>query len=154
MLLFLISMSLHFIYNMKRRKFLGTLGILPPILISCGKDEFPDRPTIITGKVIDENNMPVVGLKFQFGGYYLKGISPIPTFSTTGETNKDGIYTISYVVTNGQTVFKPFSDTNYNFNSQYNIYVWKNNQYEQVGNPVGPIIYGETNTFNFQLRKI
>ena len=139
---------------MKRRKFLGVLGIFPPILFSCGKDEFPDRNTIITGKVIDENDMPVVGLKFQFGGYYLKGISPIPTFSITEETNKDGIYTISYMVTNGQTVFKPFSDTNYDFNSQYNIYVWKNNQYEKVGNPVGPIIYGETNTFNFQLRKI
>ncbi len=139
---------------MKRRKFLGTLGMLPPLLFSCGKDEFPDRDTIITGKVIDENNMPVVGLKFQFGGYYLKGISPIPTFSITEETNKDGIYTISYMVNYGQTEFLPESNTNYDLTTQYIIYVWKNNQYEQVGNPVGPIIYGETNTFNFQLRKI
>ncbi|MEA5426845.1 hypothetical protein [Arcicella lustrica] len=138
---------------MKRRKFLGVLGVLPPILFSCGKDEFPDRPTIITGKVIDENNMPVVGLKFQFSGYYLKGLSPIPTFDATEETNKDGIYTISYIVTNGQTEFLPESNTNYDLMTKYNIYVWENNQYEQVGNPVGPIIYGETNTFNFQLRK-
>ncbi|MEA5402270.1 hypothetical protein VB776_05065 [Arcicella sp. DC2W] len=139
---------------MKRRKLLGVLGILPPILFSCGKDEFPDRDTIITGKVIDENDMPVVGLKFQFEADYAKGLSRIPIFDVIGETNKDGIYTIAYMVTYGQTTFKPFSDSNYDLNSQYNIYVWKNNQYEQVGNPVGPIIYGETNTFNFQLRKI
>jgi len=139
---------------MKRRKFLGVLGILPPILFSCGKDEFPDRPTIITGKVIDENDMPVVGLKLQFSGDYAKGLSLIPIFDVIGETNKDGIYTISHMVDYGQTTFLPFSDTNYDLNSQYNIYVWKNNKYEQVGNPVGPIINGETNTFNFQLRKI
>lgn len=140
---------------MKRRKFLGVLGILPPILFSCGKDEFPDRPTIITGKVIDENDMPVVGLKFQFGADYAKSLFyRISIFNVIGETNKDGVYTISHMVDYGETIFKPFSDTNYDLNSVYNIYVWKNNKYEQVGNPVGPIINGETNTFNFQLRKI
>lgn len=139
---------------MKRRKFLGVLGILPPILFSCGKDEFPDRNTIITGKVIDENDMPVVGLKLQFSGDYAKGLSLIPIFDVIGETNKDGIYTISHMVDYGRTTFKPFSDTNYDLMTKYNIYVWKNNQYEKVGNPVGPIINGETNTFNFQLRKI
>ncbi len=139
---------------MKRRKFLGVLGILPPILFSCGKDEFPDRDTIITGKVIDENDMPVVGFKFQFGADYAKGLHRLPIFDVIGETNKDGIYTISHIVDYGLASFKPLGFTTYDLMTEYTIHLWKDNQYEKAGNPIGPIINGETNTFNFQLRKI
>ena len=138
---------------MKRRNFLIALGVVPPLLFcSCGKDEFPSTPTVITGKVVDENDKPVEGVKFRFSGFYLKGISPIPTFGLDAETNKDGIYNISYVVTNGEAEFLPQDSPKYNFNSQFNIFVWKNNQYVKV-NGVGPITIGETNTFNFQIRK-
>lgn len=138
---------------MKRRNFLIALGVLPPLVFSsCGKAEFPASPTVITGKVVDENDKPVEGVKFRFSGFYLKGISPIPTFDVDGETNKDGIYSVSYVVTNGEAEFLPQNSPKYDFNSQFNIFVWKNNQYVKV-NGVGPLIYGEKNTFNFQIRK-
>jgi hypothetical protein len=132
---------------MKRRNFLIALGLVPPLaFVSCGKDEFPSTPTIITGKVVDENSMPAEGVKFRFSGFYLKGTSPIPTFGVDTETNKDGIYNVSYVVTNGEAEFLPKED------SKFNIYVWKNNQYI-IASGVGSITLGETNTFNFQIRK-
>lgn len=138
---------------MKRRTFLSALSILPSMLISCGKDEFPDRPTIITGKVIDENNKPIVGIQLVFGGYYLKGFSPIPTFDEIVETDKDGIYKISYIVPRGQAYLKPLGNTQYDLVTFYDIYIWKNNSYEKMSSSAGQIINGETNTFNFQLRK-
>ena len=132
---------------MKRRKFLIALGVVPPLVFSsCGKDEFPSTPTVITGKVVDENDKPVEGVKFRFSGFYLKGISPIPTFSLDTETNKDGIYNVSYIITNGEAEFLPKEDP------KFNIYVLKNNQYI-IASGVGPLILGETNTFNFQIRK-
>ena len=139
---------------MKRRNFLIALGVVPPLVFSsCGKDEFPSTPTVITGKVIDENNKPVEGFELQFSGYYQKGTSPVPIFDETGKTNNNGIYSISYVVSGGQTTFLPGLNSKFNLVANYDLFVWKDNKYEFVGNPVGPIVYGQTNTFNFQLIK-
>lgn len=139
---------------MKRRKFLIALGVVPPLVFSsCKKDELPKTSTILTGKVVDENDKPVEGFELQFSGYYQKGTSSIPTFDEIGKTNKDGIYSISYVVSGGLTTFLPGLNTKFNLIADYDLYVWKENKYEFVGNSVGPIVYGQTNTFNFQLIK-
>ena len=141
---------------MKRRNFLLALWIMSPLVFSsCKKDELPSTSTIITGKVIDENDKPVEGFVLQFGGYFQKGTSSIPTFDLDDKTNKDGTYKISYLVktSDKQTYFKPIGDYSNNLFSQYDIYVWKDNKYQFVGNPVGPIIYGQINIFNFQIRK-
>jgi hypothetical protein len=100
---------------MKLRKFLIAFGILLPLVFSsCGKDEFPSTPTILTGKVINENDKPVEGFELKFSGYHQKGTSPIPTFDETGTTNSDGIYSISYVVSGGQTSFLPGINAKFN----------------------------------------
>jgi hypothetical protein len=135
---------------MKRRKFLIALGVVPPLVVSsCGKDEFPSTPTVITGKVVDINDKPVEGIGLSFGGGYRKGLSIIPTFDVRVKTNKDGIYRIEKVVPDGTDDasflpdgIPPLSD----------IYLWKDNKYI-IASGVGPIVYGETNTFNFQLRQ-
>lgn len=128
--------------------------MIPPLILSsCEKDEFPSTPTILIGTVVDENDKPIEGFELQFSGYYQKGISSIPSFDVNEKTNKDGIYYISYVVSGGQTTFLPGLNPTFNLVAKYNLYVWKSNKYEFVGNPVGPIVYGQTNTFNFQLIK-
>ena len=54
---------------MKRRNFLITLGVVPPLVLSaCGEDEFPKSPTIISGYVIDEKEKPIKGFGIQFSG--------------------------------------------------------------------------------------
>ena len=140
---------------MKRRKFLITLGVVPPlVLAACKEDAFPTTPTVITGRVVDENDKPVEGVKFKFSGIKPKGISGYPIFDVDGITDQEGVYKISQVVTNeaNTTSFLPTYSPKYS-SYQYSYYVYKDNKYEIVGNPVRPIVYGQTNTFNFQLRK-
>ena len=44
------------------------LGVVPPLVLSACKKEELTPPTIFTGYVIDENNKPVEGTGFIFGG--------------------------------------------------------------------------------------
>jgi hypothetical protein len=137
--------------KMKRRKFLIALGVVPPLLHACSaKLDLPSAATIITGKVVDIDNKPVEGVGFSFGGEYKKGLSGIPTFDVRVNTNIDGIYKINAVVPQG-TESTSFLPEQISFDMIF--YVWKNNQYEKVQSQIVPINYGETNTFNFQIRK-
>jgi hypothetical protein len=137
---------------MKRRNFLIALGVVTLLVLeACStKLDLPSAATIITGKVVDVNNNPLEGIGFSFGGEYKKGLSGIPTFDVSVKTNIDGIYKIEALVPQGteSTSFLPEQIS-------YDVifYVWKNNQYEKVQSPIVPITLGETNTFNFQIRK-
>ena len=147
---------------MKREQFIEALAlsILPLTLLQACQRSLPFAPTVVTGKVIDENNMPVEGVRLAFSGAEVKGISPIPTFRVEADTNKAGVYSLSQVVPNGTsfTNFSPLSYKNSFFFSgqeEYIILVLKNGIYQEMKDRIGiqREDYGKTNTFNFQIRK-
>ena len=79
---------------MKREQFIKSLAlsILPLALLQACKKSLPSTPTVITGKVIDENNMPVEGFMFSFSGIDKKNlINGLPTFLERQKTDKQGI---------------------------------------------------------------
>lgn len=81
---------------MKRRKFLIALGVVPPLVLAACKDE-PIPPTIFTGYVIDENDKPVEGTGFQFGGI-TGGFNAKTTFNVTTKTDAKGYYYLEAVI--------------------------------------------------------
>ncbi|MDZ7898985.1 MAG: hypothetical protein U5N85_13305 [Arcicella sp.] len=82
---------------MKRRIFLIALGVVPPLVLkACKKDE-PIPPTIFTGYVIDENDKPVEGTGFQFGGI-TGGFNAKLTFNVKVKTDVKGYYYIEQVI--------------------------------------------------------
>lgn len=58
---------------MKRRQSLRLLGLFPAWLAAC-KGKFPSAPTVVTGKVVDEDGLPVKDIKFTLEGNKRKGI--------------------------------------------------------------------------------
>ena len=148
---------------MKREQFIKSLvlSILPlALLLQACQKSLPSAPTVVTGKVIDENNMPVEGVKLEFYGAERKGISPIPTFSVEANTNKAGVYSLSQVVPDGTsfTNLSPVSYKNSFFFSgqeEYIIFILENGIYKELiyKPPIQREDYGKTNTFNFQIRK-
>lgn len=135
---------------MKRRQTLRLLGSLPIWLAAC-KGKFPSAPTVVTGKVVDENGLPAEGIELTLVGNKKKGVSPIPTFDERTKTDSDGKYTLSHVVSSN-TDFVVFRiDTG----TQYIPYIERDGQYEILGSSI--IIqqknYGKTKTINLQVRK-
>ncbi len=145
---------------MKRQQFLKQLALLPPLAwmaVAC-KKSFPSTPTVVTGKVIDENGLPVEGVEFQFSGIYKKGFIAIgTTFDLTTQSDKDGIYKFSQIVpsnTDGADIL-PQSNTKFDLEFVYQILLFLNGKYVIIGNPI-PIQrnqYGTTVIINFQIRK-
>ena len=92
---------------MKRRNFLITLGVVPPLVLSACKKDEPTPPTIFTGYVIDENDKPVEGTDFQFGGI-TGGFNGKLTFNETTKTDAKGYYYLEAVIPKetGGVVFK------------------------------------------------
>ncbi len=145
---------------MKRQAFIKALGILPVALLQACKKSFPDTPTIVTGKVIDENNMPVEGVVLEFAGTKPKGLSAISTFRIQVATNKEGIYSLSQVIPNDTSFseFSPFSYKNsffFSIQEKYMVLFFKNGTYKEMTDrlPIQREEYGGTVTFNFQIRK-
>ena len=91
---------------MKRRKFLIALGVVPPLVLATCKDD-PIPPTIFTGYVIDENDKPIEGTGFQFGGV-TGGFNAKTTFNVTTKTDAKGYYYLKAVIPKetGGVVFK------------------------------------------------
>jgi hypothetical protein len=142
----------------KRQAFIKTLSILPMALLQACKKSFPDAPTIVTGKVIDENNMPVEDFFFSFSGIQKNNIiNGVPTFSERKKTNKQGIYIFSVLISSDtdNISFVPEGyENDFPKTSMVELYIEKIGIYEpyaKVGE--GHIQYGQTNTFNFQIRK-
>ena len=76
---------------MKREQFIKSLAlsILPLVVLQACQRRLPSAPTVITGKVIDENNMPVEGFMFSFSGIDKKNlINGLPTFLERQKTDR------------------------------------------------------------------
>lgn len=85
---------------MKRRLFLQGLALAPPLLLTaCGK-ELPYTATIITGIVLDENDVPIQGIKFVFGGN-TGGINPKDTFYEETVSDATGHYYLEKIIPQG-----------------------------------------------------
>lgn len=142
---------------MKKCIFLIFISLLS--FSSCKKDKFPSTPTIITGKVIDENEIPIEGYQFQFSGKDKTNfLNSNITFDSKFETNKDGVYSTSIMVPSNtsSTTFKPigFKLPGGNFDPLYqNIFVFIDGKYLPPYN-ISKIKYGVTNTYNFQVIKL
>ena len=137
---------------MKRRQTLRLLALLPVWLGAC-KGKFPSAPTVVIGKVVDENGLPAEGIELTLVGNKKKGVSPIPTFNERTETDSDGKYILSHVVSS-TTDFVVFDISTSN---KYIPYLDKDQdgQYEILGASltIQPEEYGKTNTINIQIRK-
>ncbi|HEV7347807.1 carboxypeptidase-like regulatory domain-containing protein [Telluribacter sp.] len=134
---------------MKRRQILKLLKALPAgILIAC-QNNFPSTPTVATGKIVDENEMPLEGVSIHLYGFKVKGFSPIPTFEERTKTDKDGTYRLSYVVPRGTHEVRVFPEVNLLIKQGIN------GRYEKVTAPtrVPSEDYGKKLIYNFQIIK-
>ncbi len=82
---------------MKRRQLLKLLGLAPPLLLAGCKFKLPSTPTIVKGKIIDENGNHLEGAGLRLSGLELKGFSGTVTFSITIESDKNGLYELSQI---------------------------------------------------------
>ncbi|GHB72704.1 hypothetical protein GCM10007390_28500 [Persicitalea jodogahamensis] len=129
---------------------LRLLGLLPAGLAACNS-KFPSAPTVVMGKVVDENGMPVMGIELTLGGIKKKGVSPIPTFDVRTETDRNGEYRLSHVVPSGTDFieFVPATGT------KYIPYIERDGQYEILGSfVIRSSDYGTNKTVNLQVRKL
>ncbi len=141
---------------MKRRQILKLLGLAPPLLLtSCGDPKVPSAPTIATGKVIDENNMPIEGVSIGMFGLERRGVSAIATFDIDALTDKDGHYSLSFVVPRGTDFVKVSAEGNSIFSDRtHNILFQRGGIYEEGDDYELHIeSYGKTNTVNYQFIK-
>lgn len=154
---------------MNRRKLLSTLGVFPLALlaISCERKIF-SRPTIITGKVIDQDGNPLKGVPFDFEGFKKTTISGVPTFLISAKSDSAGQYQLSQNIPKGtdaawfflrgnEKVRPVFSENNIHEPSDYKVYVQKDGNYELLTGDLIDILrsqWGKTNTFNFKYEKI
>ena len=145
---------------MKRRNFLIALGVEPPFVLSAyKKDEFPKTPTVITGKVIDENNKPVEGWELLFYGIERNGTSAVDTFAEQQFTDSNGVFSFSIGVPQNtdNVTFGPlgfrFDDKLNRKNSDYLIFVEIGGKFEpRIKDEASPVI-GKENTYFYQIKK-
>jgi hypothetical protein len=109
----------------------------------------------VTGKVTDENNLPVEGVEFLFSGNTRSGLSVINTFSIRETSNTLGAYTLSKVIPSNTDQAELKIVGVFSISPNHTIWILRNGIYEELGNPVNipSSGYGKTNTFNFQIRK-
>ena len=145
---------------MKRRNFLIALGVEPPFVLSAyKKDEFPKTPTVITGKVIDENNKPVEGWELLLYGIERNGTSAVDTFAEQQFTDSNGVFSFSIGVPQNtdNVTFGPlgfrFDDKLNRKNSDYLIFVEIGGKFEpRIKDEASPVI-GKENTYFYQIKK-
>ena len=147
---------------MKRRKFFAFFSASSSLVLNaCKKDKplySPSITTIVKGKVIDENNRPVEGWGFSFGGY-TGSYPPTSTFREDTKTDKDGsyFYSVGIPQTTVRLEYGPVGFINQGALDStktrlYNLFFEKDGKYiPYTGSPY--LITGETNIFNFQIRK-
>ena len=145
---------------MKRRKFLIALGVVHPFVLSaCKKDEFPKTPTVITGKVIDENNKPVEGWELLFYGIERNGTSAVDTFAEQQFIDSNGVFSFSVgVPPNTDSVkFRPlgfrYDDKLNRKNPDYLLFIEVGGKFEPSIKDEAPPIIGKENTYNYQIKK-
>lgn len=140
---------------MKRRKFLSVVGIIPLLTLAACEKNLPSTPTIVTGKVTDENNLPVEGVEFLFSGNTRSGLSVINTFNVREISNTIGSYTLSKIIPSNTDQAELKIVGFFSISPNHTLWFLQNGIYMELGNPVTipSSGYGKTNTFNFQIRK-
>lgn len=144
---------------MKRRKLLQLLGLIPPALLAASCEEkLPTSPTIVTGKVIDENGLPLEGAGLRLSGTDVKGFAGTTTFSITAESGKDGTYELSQIIpknTNHISILSMYTDKVPTGNQGYTPYVFRNNGFVPEAAPVDIARqnWGKITTLNYRFIK-
>lgn len=144
---------------MKRRKFISVFALLPPLLQACEKDAPPASkvPTVVTGKVIDEDNMPVKDFTFSFLGKIIKTFErDVDTFALIGKTDENGICKFSKILPYG-TNYIQFIPGGFEFDPKktalYVLYVETKGKYELYTGQSSTPLFDTDIIFNFQLKK-
>lgn len=142
---------------MERRQLLQFLA-LPLLFASSCKEKLPAAPTTVTGKVIDENGLPLEGAGFSFGGVDNRGFSGVPTFDLTTETDKDGSCQFSYIVPRDtdEVEILPRSTQKVKYDTDYEAYIFLKGNYIQVSSPHSILRsdWGKSTVLNYQFRKL
>jgi hypothetical protein len=144
---------------MERRKLLKLLGSVPPLLVlsSCTDPKVPNTPTIVVGSVMDGDNIPLEGISLFMSGYKRVGLSGTGTFDTEVTTDKNGKFTLSYVVPRGTdavTIQALGSDTITFFTHQIYCQMDGTGPYKLMSSTeFRSGSYGKTTTINFQFKK-
>ncbi|WP_428666462.1 hypothetical protein [Runella sp.] len=143
---------------MKRRKFITAL-LLPATAWMVGCKKYDSWDTIVKGRVVAENNQPVEGVKFQFYGVKETRVFKQEfTFDTTGQSNREGYYQLSYLIPSSTDIAQLIGvdTTAFDLGKTHDLLIENPaGQYIQLGGPVGvlPKDFGKTTVFNFLLRK-
>ncbi len=143
---------------MERRPFLKILSLAPiAVLVSC-KDSLPSTPTIVTGRIIDENGDPLEGAGLRLSGSNLKGFSGYDTFSITAESDRNGMYQLSQVAPEDTKQISIASRSTSQIkidNQHYRVYVFTDGQYHLETSPydIPRSAWGKTTTINYQFIK-
>ncbi|WP_149240747.1 hypothetical protein [Dyadobacter sp. 32] len=146
---------------MKRRKLLQILGLIPPALLAAScKEKLPSTPTIVTGKIIDENGLPLEGAGLRLSGTDVKGFAGAETFSITAESDKDGNYKLSQLIPKDtdRIGILPRSTDKVPLNigiGDFVSYQLKNSSYDKVTAPhdIPSSEWGKTVTLHYQFKK-
>jgi hypothetical protein len=149
---------------MKNRRLLLLLTFLPFLFYSC-KKKIPEIPTIITGKIVDENDKPIEGVLFYFGGGYRSGTNHLNSFSQQIKSDKNGIYAFTQIIPT-KTQFVDFlSEYTTHPPAGYTFNLEIDNLILPIKEPISKkppllisgksisIVYETTNQFNFRLTK-
>ncbi|MDQ6482137.1 carboxypeptidase-like regulatory domain-containing protein [Dyadobacter sp. LHD-138] len=90
------------VVTMKRRQILKLIGTFSPILwVASCKEKLPATPTIVTGRVVDQNNVPLEGARIIMIGAERAGLSGFEKFSVFSDTDQQGNYTLSQILPKG-----------------------------------------------------
>lgn len=140
---------------------LQLLSIIPTMFLYSCKDNFPTDPTVITGTVIGEDDLPVKGVKIRLAGSKRKGLSLLDTFDPViSTTDSAGRYTLSQVIPKETDIVDILivdgSSDAPNASDGYVAYLEIDGSYRELSGsdyqiPYGK--YGKTVTINYQLRK-
>ena len=134
---------------MRRRQSLRLLGLLPAWLAAC-KSKFPNAPTVITGKVVDKDGLPMKGVELALTGDRKKGLILLPTFREEVVSDEKGMYSVSSVITKSTDLVQlSIGDGN---TRRY--FAYGDDQYRLVSSDlkISPQDYGGTIEINFKFQ--
>ncbi len=145
---------------MKRRQLLKLLGLAPPLWLAACKDKLPSTPTVVKGKIIDENGKPLEGAGLRLSGTDVKGFAGAETFSITAESDKDGGYKLSQLIPKNtdRISILPMHTDKVPLNigvGDFVSYQLKNSIYDKVTAPhdIPRSSWGKTTIINYQFKK-
>ncbi len=146
---------------MKRRQLLQILGLIPPALLAAScKEKLPSTPTIVTGKVIDENGLPLAEAGLDLAGIKWDFVTPTTTKGVTKESDKDGFYELSLIVPEGtdELSLAPYSTKKVPLNigvGDFVAYLYIDQVSTKMTAPytIPRSDWGKTTTLNFQFKR-